>query len=54
MSPDVAMLSAPFRCTHRPALSAEAESRSKWHCQKWHHEAESLRTDISAMGPKEF
>ena len=37
-----------------PALSAEAEPISKRHCQKWHHEAETLMTYISAMGPKEL
>jgi len=31
-------------------LFAEAEPISKG---KWHHEAESLMIDISAMGPKE-
>ena len=37
-----------------PALSAHAEPKSQGHCWKWHHEAESLMTDISAMGPKEL
>jgi len=37
-SSDVAMLFAPFRCTHPPALSAEAEPWSRGHCRKWHHE----------------
>ena len=27
---------------------------SKGHCWKWHHEAESLTMDISAMGPKKL
>ena len=37
-----------------PALSAHAEPMSQGHCRKWHHEAESLMTDISAIGPKEW
>ena len=37
-----------------PALSAHAEPKSQGHCRKWHHEAESLMMDISAMGPKEL
>ena len=36
-----------------PTLSAHAEPKSQGHCSKWHHEVESLMTDISAMGPKE-
>ena len=37
-----------------PSLSAHAETKSQGHCRKWHHEAESLMTDISAMGPIEL
>ena len=47
------MLFAPFECFHLPPPprpSAEAEPISKGHCRKWHHEAESLMTDISTMG----
>ena len=35
-----------------PALSAHAEPKSQGHCRKWHHQAESLTTDISTIGPK--
>ena len=55
MSPDAAMLFAPFRCTHPPPpvppfllmqnLSPKDIAGS---------DAESLMTDISAIGPKEF
>ena len=36
------------------ALSAHTEPKSQGHCRKWHHEAESLMTDISAIAPKEI
>jgi len=36
-----------------PALSAHAEPKSQGHCRMWHHEAESLMMDKSAIGPKE-
>ena len=55
MSPDAAMLFAPFRCTHPPPpvppfllmqnLSPKDIAGS---------DAESLMTDISTIGPKEF
>jgi len=48
-SPDAAMLFTPIGHLSLFVLSAEAG-----HCQKWHHEAESLSTDISAMGPKDL
>ena len=37
-----------------PALSAHTEPKSQGHCRKWHHEAESLMKDISAICPKEL
>jgi len=41
LSPDMAMLFAPFRCTQPPPLcavfSTYAEPISKGHCWKWHH-----------------
>jgi len=57
-SPDAAMLFAPLRVhpptSPCPALSAHAEPKYQGHCPNWHHEAESLMMDISAMGPKEL
>ena len=40
--------------THHPVLSAEAETISKGHCWKWHHEAESLMMLIGAMSHKQW
>ena len=40
---------------HGSHPDAHTEPKSQGHCRKWHHEAESLMTDIiSAIGPKEF
>ena len=62
MSPDVAMLLTPFGCTQCrhpptfpcPAHSAEAEPISKLKDIARSDKAESLMTNIFAMGPKEF
>ena len=35
-------------------LSAHTEPKSQGHHWKWHHEAESVMTDIFAIGPKEL
>ena len=54
-SPDAAMPFAPIRCTYPPPLSHPfcwSRTTSKRHCQKWHHEAETLITFIGTMGPK--
>ena len=59
MSPDAAMLFALSRCTHPPPpvppfLLMQNLTPKDIAGSDIDHEAESLTTDISAIGPKEF
>ena len=53
-SPDIAMLFAPFRCTHPPPpvppFLLMQNLSPKGHCQKWYNEAESLTKSYAVIG----
>jgi len=57
MSPYMAMLFAPFWCTHPPPpVPPFCWNRTYLQrtCRKWHHEAESLIMLIGTMGLRKF